>query len=253
MWNPDAYLCFADQRGRPFFELLSRVGTDAPRRVADLGCGPGNLTATLAQRWPQAVIEALDSSPEMVRAARERGIDANVGDVCDWVPRSGTDVVISNATLQWVPNHPQLLVRWAGQLSSGSWIAMQVPGNFGAPSHLAVRELVRRDKWSERLQDSLFREKRVADLVGYADLLADAGCTVDAWETTYVHVLTGENPVLEWIMGTALRPVRSRLTDAEWEDFRAELIPMLDSSYPRRSDGTTFFPFRRIFVVAQVV
>lgn len=128
MWNPDAYLSFADQRGRPFFELLSRVRADAPRRVADLGCGPGNLTATLAQRWPQADIEALDSSPEMVRAARERGIDADVGDVSDWTPKPGTDVVISNATLQWVPDHPQLLVRWAGELAPRSWIAMQVPG-----------------------------------------------------------------------------------------------------------------------------
>ncbi|OBG97425.1 trans-aconitate methyltransferase [Mycobacterium sp. E136] len=252
MWNPEAYLSFADQRGRPFFELLSRVRAEAPRRVADLGCGPGNLTATLAQRWPQADIEALDSSPEMVRAARERGIDANVGDVADWTPKPGTEVVISNATLQWVPDHPRLLVRWAGQLVSESWIAMQVPGNFDAPSHLAVRELVRRGEWSERLRDFPFREAPVEDPVGYADLLADAGCAVDAWETTYVHVLTGENPVLEWITGTALRPVRSRLSDPEWEQFRAELIPMLDSAYPRRSDGTTFFPFRRIFVVAQV-
>lgn len=252
MWNPEAYLSFADQRGRPFFELLSRVRADAPRRVADLGCGPGNLTATLAQRWPQADIEALDSSPEMVRAARERGIDANIGDVADWTPKPGTEVVISNATLQWVPDHPRLLIRWAGQLASESWIAMQVPGNFDAPSHLAVRELVRRGEWSERLRDFSFREAPVEDPVGYADLLADAGCAVDAWETTYVHVLTGENPVLEWITGTALRPVRSRLSDPEWEQFRAELIPMLDSAYPMRSDGTTFFPFRRIFVVAQV-
>lgn len=252
MWNPDAYLSFADQRGRPFFELLSRVGADAPRRVADLGCGPGHLTVTLAQRWPQAVIEALDSSPEMVRAARERGVDADVGDVGDWVPKPDTDVVVSNATLHWVPDHPRLLVGWAARLSPGSWIAIQVPGNFDAPSHRAVRELVRRDRWSQRLQDFPFRETPVEDPVGYADLLADAGCTVDAWESTYVHVLTGENPVLEWITGTALRPVRRRLTDPEWDEFRAELIPLLDASYPRRSDGTTFFPFRRIFVVAQV-
>ncbi|WP_326548387.1 methyltransferase domain-containing protein [Mycolicibacterium sp. ND9-15] len=169
MWNPDVYLAFADERGRPFFELLSRVDADAPRRVVDLGCGPGNLTAGLAQRWPQATIEALDNSPEMVAAAR-------------------------------------------------------FP----------------------------FHEGQVADPTGYANLLTDAGCTVDAWETTYVHVLTGDNPVLGWITGTALRPVRGRLSDSEWEEFRAELRPLLDSAYPKRTDGKTFFPFRRIFVAARV-
>jgi trans-aconitate 2-methyltransferase len=252
MWNPDAYLAFADERGRPFFELLSRVDADAPRRVVDLGCGPGNLTESLTQRWPHATIEALDSSPEMVAAARGRGVDAHVGDVGDWVPKPDTDVVISNATLQWVPDHLDLLVGWAGQLPAGSWIAIQVPGNFDAPSHRAVRELARRDRWAEALREFPFREGQVADPTGYANLLTDAGCTVDAWETTYVHVLTDDNPVLEWITGTALRPVLNRLTDSEWEEFRADLIPLLDSAYPRRSDGKTLFPFRRIFVAARV-
>ncbi|OBI84372.1 trans-aconitate 2-methyltransferase [Mycobacterium sp. E740] len=252
MWNPDVYLAFADERGRPFFDLVSRVGADAPRRVADLGCGPGNLTVSLRQRWPLATIEALDSSPEMVAAARERGIDAHVGDIRSWAPRPDTDVVISNAALHWVPGHPQLLAGWAEQLCAGAWIAVQVPGNFDAPSHRAVRELAGRDRWAEPLRDFPFRDGQVDDPVGYAGLLADAGCSVDAWETTYVHVLTGANPVLEWITGTALRPVRSRLTDTEWDEFRSELIPLLDASYPARPDGTTLFPFRRIFVVAQV-
>ncbi|KUI22527.1 trans-aconitate methyltransferase [Mycobacterium sp. GA-1285] len=252
MWNPDAYLKFADERGRPYLELLSRVGADAPRRVADLGCGPGNLTAALAQRWPQAFIEALDSSPEMVQAARKRGIDATVGDVRDWVPKPDTDVAISNAVLHWIPDHAQILVRWVAQLPARSWIAMQVPGNFEAPSHRLVRDLTRRERWLKPLQDSALRESPVKEPIEYADLLADAGCTVDAWETTYVHVLTGEKPVLDWITETALRPVRSRLTEAEWDEFRTELHPLLASAYPKREDGVTLFPFRRIFVVAQV-
>jgi trans-aconitate 2-methyltransferase len=252
MWNPDVYLAFADHRGRPFFDLLSRVGAEKPRRVVDLGCGPGNLTATLMQRWPEAAVEAWDSSPEMVKAARERGVDAHVGDVRSWAPQPDTDVVVSNATLQWVPEHAELLVRWAAELEPGSWIAMQVPGNFDAPSHRAVRELARRDKWSEPLQDFPFREGQVDNPSGYAALLADAGCAVDAWETTYIHDLSGEHPVLEWITGTALRPVKSRLSTGQWEQFRQELIPMLDAAYPARADGKTFFPFRRIFVVAQV-
>ena len=252
MWNSDVYLAFADHRGRPFFDLVSRIGAATPRRIVDLGCGPGNMTVTLTKRWPDAVVEGWDSSQEMVDAARERGVDAQVGDVRAWVPKPDTDVVVSNATLHWVPVHRELMVRWAGQLGSGSWIAVQVPGNFDAPSHQAVRELARRGPWSELLRDFPFREGQVDSPSGYAGLLTDAGCTVDAWETTYVHQLTGEHPVLEWITGTALRPVKSALTDEQWQQFRRELIPILDEAYPVRPDGTTFFPFRRVFVVGQV-
>ena len=231
---------------------MSRVAAESPRRVADLGCGPGNLTVSLVQRWPNAVIEAWDNSPEMVEAARGRGVDAHVGDVQMWAPQPDTDVVLSNAVLHWVPGHADLLVRWAGQLSPGSWIAMQVPGNFDAPSHEAVRRLARDDRWSELLRDFPFREGQVDEPTGYATLLTDAGCRVDAWETTYIHELTGADPVLQWITGTALTPVKSRLDETQWQQFRGDLIPMLDEAYPMRPDGTTFFPFRRIFVVAQV-
>jgi len=231
---------------------MSRVAAESPRRVADLGCGPGNLTVSLVQRWPNAVIEAWDNSPEMVEAARGRGVDAHVGDVQMWAPQPDTDVVLSNAVLHWVPGHADLLVRWAGQLSPGSWIAMQVPGNFDAPSHEAVRRLARDDRWSELLRDFPFREGQVDEPTGYATLLTDAGCRVDAWETTYIHELTGADPVLQWITGTALTPVKSRLDETQWQQFREDLIPMLDEAYPMRPDGTTFFPFRRIFVVAQV-
>lgn len=247
------YLAFADQRGRPFFDLMSRVGAEKPRRVVDLGCGPGNLTLALAERWPDAVIEAWDSSAEMVESARERGVDAQVGDVRAWEPKPDTDVALSNATLQWVPEHAELLVRWAGALAPGSWIAMQVPGNFEAPSHEAVRAVARREPFANRLRDMPFRDGKVVNTaVEYANLLTDAGCQVDAWETVYTHELTGEHPVLDWITGTALRPVIDRLSEEAWQQFRQQLIPMLDEAYPTRPDGRTFFPFRRVFVVAQV-
>lgn len=253
MWSPDLYLAFADQRGRPFVDLLSRVGKPNPRRVVDLGCGPGNLTESLIRRWPGAEIEAWDSSPEMVDAARARGVPARVGDVRDWNPAPDTDVVVSNAALQWVPEHPELLVRWAGRLAPGAWLAVQVPGNFDEPSHRAVRDLAGQPQWSDMLQNiPLNRSDAVQSAAGYAGLLRDAGCDVDAWETTYIHELTGVDPVLDWITGTALRPVRTSLTDEQWEQFRAELIPMLNSSYPVRADGRTFFPFRRVFAVAHV-
>ncbi|HEV7420495.1 MAG TPA: trans-aconitate 2-methyltransferase [Mycobacterium sp.] len=253
MWNPDVYLAFADDRARPFFDLLSRVGAEAPRRVVDLGCGPGNLTSHLQERWPDAVVEALDSSPEMVRAARGRGIDARVGDVDAWQPPPDTDVVLSNAALQWVPTHRELLLRWTKQLPEGAWIAMQVPGNFDSPSHVAVRELAAKPQWATALGDFPFRADKVVDHPAeYAARLADAGCTVDAWETTYVHQLTGATPVLDWISGTALTAVQSRLPEEQFAQFREELIPMLGAAYPARSDGVTYFPFRRVFVVARV-
>jgi trans-aconitate 2-methyltransferase len=253
MWNPDVYLAFADHRGRPFFDLVSRVAAESPRRVVDLGCGPGNLTATLAQRWPDATIEALDSSPEMVEAARNRGVDAIVGGIDEWSPKPDTDVVVSNAALQWVPDHVELMVRWVAALPTGAWIAMQVPGNFNAPSHQAVREVARSAPFAEALREMPWRDEHVIETPSrYADVLTDAGCIVDAWETTYVHQLTGDTPVLDWITGTALTQVKSRLTEDAWKRYREAIIPLLAQAYPARPDGITFFPFRRIFVVAQV-
>jgi len=251
MWNPDVYLAFADHRGRPFFDLTARIDAKQPRRVVDLGCGPGNLTATLAQRWPQARIEALDSSPEMVAAARERGIDAAVGSATEWAPAADTDVVISNAVLHWIPDHAELVVRWARELAPGAWLAFQVPGNFEAPSHRALQEVARRDAFAEALRDIPFQDKVTQAPEVHAGLLTDTGCAVDAWETTYVHELTGQTPVLDWITGSALTAVKSRLSEEAWQQYRAELAPLLAQAYPARPDGRTFYPFRRIFVVAR--
>jgi trans-aconitate 2-methyltransferase len=253
MWDPDVYLAFADDRARPFYDLLSRVGAQQPRRVVDLGCGPGNLTLQLARRWPNAVVEAVDSSPEMVAAARERGVDATVGDLRTWTPQPDTDVVLSNAAAHWVLERDELMVRWADQLAAGGWIAIQMPGSFETPSHAAVRALASRDPYAKTLRDNLFQVGTVVDTPAhYAELLLDAGCAVDAWETTYIHQLTGEHPVLDWITGTALLPVSERLNEQEYQQFREDLIPLLADAYPPRPDGTTFFPFRRVFVVAQV-
>ncbi|KQS00335.1 trans-aconitate methyltransferase [Williamsia sp. Leaf354] len=252
MWNPKHYLAFADHRGRPYGELLARIDSERPRRVVDLGCGPGNLTAGLAARWPDAAIEATDNSPQMVAAARERGIDAQLQDVRDWRPAPDTDVVISNATLQWVPEHRELLHSWARELHPGAHLAFQVPGNFEFPSHRIIRSVATSPRWRDALSQIDFRGGDTVDgPTGYAALLTDAGCVVDAWETTYVQQLTGDDPVLDWVTGTALTPVRSALDDDAWEAFRSDLAPQLSTAYPRRADGSTFFPFRRIFVVAR--
>lgn len=247
-WDPALYLGFQDHRARPFFELITRIDAAAPRRVVDLGCGAGNLTPVLAHRWPDAEVEAVDSSPDMVEAARERGVDARVGNVRTWTPAPDTDVVVCNAVLHWVPEHRDLLRRWAGALPSGAWIAVQVPGNFAAPSHALPRELA-----AERgLHVGLLTTDAVSAPSEYASLLADAGCAPDCWETTYIQRLTGENAVLDWVSGTALRPVRDALDDEEWQRFRTDLAPRLRDAYPPRPDGTTWLPFRRIFAVARV-
>lgn len=253
MWDPTKYLAFADHRARPFHDLVNRVGAEKPRRVVDLGCGPGNLTETLSARWPEATVEALDSSPEMVEAARARGIEAHVGDVNTWHPEPDTDVVVTNAVLQWVPGHPDLMRTWARELPAGAWLAVQVPGNLGAASHVAIRDLAETPRWRSRLAGLVLREDdAVLSPQGYADLLTDAGCVADAWETTYIQQLSGPDPVLEWVTGTALRPIRAALRDEDWQNFRADLAVDLRKAYPVRPDGTTWFPFRRVFVVAHI-
>jgi trans-aconitate 2-methyltransferase len=257
VWDPTLYLAYADERGRPSGELLARVGAREPRHVVDLGCGPGTLTAGLAARWPDARVEGLDSSAEMIARAAElgSGVSFRVADVTEWMPAPDTDVVFSNATLQWVSGHDDLLRKWVTALPPGAWLAFGVPGNFDAASHRLLRSVARSEPWRDRLATVEIREAPVLDAVGYTELLQSLGCAVDAWETTYVHVLPagggGVHPVLAWMSGTALRPVRAVLDDAEWAAFAADLGGALAEAYPAGAAGV-LFPFRRIFVVAQV-
>ena len=250
MWDPAVYRRYGAERSRPFFDLVARVDAERPRAVVDLGCGPGELTLALARRWPGARLEGVDSSPEMIEKARGRGGPAvfRVGDVRDWRPAADIDVLVTNATLQWVPEHRELLARWAAQLPPGAWLAMQVPGNFDAPSHRAVRVVA-----NHHGAGHVLREAPVDDPAAYAGLLLDAGASVDAWETTYLHLLTDdgtEHPVLRWLEGTALRPVKAVLDENAWQSFRADLAREVAAAYPV-TGGRVAFPFRRIFVVAR--
>ncbi|MFB9236775.1 trans-aconitate 2-methyltransferase [Plantactinospora siamensis] len=255
MWDPSTYQRYADERSRPFVDLLARVGAEDPREVVDLGCGPGTQTAALPGRWPRARITGLDSSAEMIDRARrlETPVRFEVADVRDWRPGPRTDVVVANALLQWVPGHDELLRSWAAALPAGSWLAVQVPGNFTAPSHRALYEVAGRPRWRDRVLPAL-RVDPVSEPAGYAELLLDAGCDVQAWETTYLHLLPAAgdaHPVLSWMEGTALRPVRAVLGDGpDWLTFRRELVAELVRAYPVRA-GRVLFPFRRIFFVAR--
>lgn len=249
-WDPDQYIRFADDRGRPFADLVGRIGADRPRRVVDLGCGPGNLTAALAQRWPDARIDGIDSSPEMIEAARRqvRNISFTVADVRAWQPDVDVDVVVSNATLQWVPEHRELLDTWTQTLPGGAWLAFQVPGNFASPSHTLMRELAESPRWAHALSGVLRHDHPVDDPLEYARRLLRAGWYVDAWETTYVHVLSGDDPVLQWVRGTGLRPILQALSPQDAADFELDYAARLRQAYPPGPAGT-LFPFRRIFAV----
>jgi trans-aconitate 2-methyltransferase len=250
VWDPDRYLGHADERGRPFVELLQRVGAESPRRVVDLGCGPGNLTALLTQRWPHAQVTGVDSSPEMIERAREHaGIRFDVGDVREWRPGEPVDVLISNATFQWIPGHLDLLSRLLGAVAPGGWFAFAVPGNFAEPSHALRLELAAEPPYAARTAGVASPDAHDAET--YLRTLRGLGCEVDAWETTYLHELRGEDPVFDWISGTSLRPTVQALPDALREEFEAELRRRLRAAYPTE-DGTVTLPFRRVFAVARI-
>jgi trans-aconitate 2-methyltransferase len=254
-WDPLKYVQFGDYRDRPFFDLAGRIHADQPGEVVDLGCGPGNLTATLAQRWPTAKVVGLDSSAEMLAKAAGQasalpGLSFSLADIAGWTPAPETDVVVTNAALQWVRGHRDMLPRWLAALKPGAWFGMQVPGNFNAPSHALMRELAGSARWAPRLDGVLRGGESVGEPADYLRIMLDAGCTADAWETTYQQVLRGPDPVLEWVRGTALRPVLAVLSAEEGKAFESEYAASLRAAYPETPHGTVF-PFRRIFAVAQ--
>lgn len=255
-WDPQRYLTYADERGRPFVELLARIRAEDPKRVVDLGCGPGNLTALLAQRWPDAAVEGVDSSPEMIERARRDvpGIDFRVGDLRDWATDRPVDVLVSNATLQWVPGHLDLLPDLVAAVTPGGVLAVQVPGNFGEPSHTIRADLAAEPPYAAHTAGVATPDAH--DAATYLDALTRLGCQVDAWETTYLHVLGGEgsaddpDPVFTWVSGTGARPTLQALPDDLRPAFEAEFKSRLRAAYPDTGHGVVL-PFRRVFVVAR--
>lgn len=253
MWDPQQYLHYADERARPFRDLLARVPTPRPRRIVDLGCGPGTLTAHLAARWPDAHVTGLDNSPEMIAEAAPRTdpghLEFALADIADWTPTAPVDLIIANAALHWVPGHLTQLPAWTDALARGGTLALQVPGNFTEPTHRILDELATSTRWKDRLHDAGLVRNPVPDAATYLDTLARPGLRIDAWETTYCHVLHGEQPVLAWVKGSTLRPVLAALDPAESTQFLTEYGALLADAYPARPYGTVL-PFRRIFAVA---
>lgn len=250
-WDPELYGRYADERSRPYGDLVHRVDAHRPQRVVDLGCGSGELTASLRRIWPTAELVGVDSSAAMIAKARTiKGIDDLrflERDLQEWRPDHGTDVMISNAALQWVPGHRDLLPALVERLAPDGWLAFQVPGNHGAPSHVLLHELAEAPPFAE-YTSGLVRPV-AADPADYLADLAVLGCSVDTWETTYLHVLTGEDPVFGWISSTGARPILQALPDELRESFERDYKHRLRLAYPEQPYGTVL-PFRRIFVVA---
>jgi trans-aconitate 2-methyltransferase len=249
-WDAQAYLSFEEERARPFGDLMTRVTVETPTLVVDLGCGAGNLTQRLGRRWPSATVVGVDSSAEMIDASTQFAssrVRFHHDDLRCWRPDRPIDVLVSNAALQWVPNHLALLAELVDQVSSGGQIAIQVPGNFDAPSHRLLHQLAADPRYAEHIGD--VARPSAFDPKVYLGEFARLGCTVDAWETTYLHLLRGPDPVLRWITGTGARPILAALPSELRGDFEQEYAAALRQAYPEEQIGTVL-PFRRVFAIA---
>jgi trans-aconitate 2-methyltransferase len=256
-WDPGEYLRFADERLRPGYDLLARIADLPPGPIVELGCGTGVHTSAIAARWPDRAVTGLDASREMLAKvapgpANVRWLEADIG---GWRPPAPCALIFTNATLQWLDDHAELFLRLMRQLVPGGVLAVQMPRNFDAPSHVLMRETAEEAPWAARLAP-LLRLDPVARPEVYYDLLAPlARGGLYLWETEYLHVLNGapggESPVLAWVRGTALRPLLAPLDPAEQMEFAARYDGKLKRAYATRADGKVLLPYRRIFMVAR--
>lgn len=251
-WDPAQYLRFADHRTRPAMELLARIPCESPRHVVDLGCGAGNVTRRLSERWPAAEVVGLDRSAAMLEKARAepsriRWIE---GDLATWRPEFAPDVIYANASLHWVEPHDALLVRLVEDLAPGGCLAVQMPRSHGQPSHELMRAVLAGNDLGTPELRALMDRCPVASALHYHARLAPNARTLDVWETEYVHELEGDDPILDWVQGTGLRPILEGLDDRERAVFLADYAERLRTAYPRAANGRTPFPFKRLFVVA---
>lgn len=251
-WDPNLYLQFADERTQPAIDLAARVALDDPRRIIDIGCGPGNSTAVLRRRWPQAHVIGLDSSPKMIEHARQDAPDQEwiCADAASFTASQAYDLVYSNATLQWIPNHHDLILRLWSAVAPGGAIAVQVPANRESPLHRALRAVAQ----SEPFRKQLAEVERVFTYHAagfYYDLLAPSSRRYDSWTTEYLHVMKSPEDLVTWYKGTGMRPFLEALEDdARRQAFEASVLTMARSEYPLQADGKLLFPFRRLFFAA---
>jgi len=249
MWDPAQYLKFGDLRLRPGLDLAARIDLDRPETIVDLGCGPGTLTRLLRARWPTARITGLDAAPEMLAQARGDGIEWVRADIATWRPPAPVDLLVANAALHWLDDHRTLMPRLFGHLAPGGVLAVQMPNNYAEPSHRELAAAARDGPWRRHLEPIL-REWPLLPVPAYRDLLAGAA-RLDIWETIYHQVLDGPDPVLNWVRGSALRPLTGALEPDQAAAFERAYAGRLAAAYPTDGAGRVAFPFRRLFMVAK--
>jgi trans-aconitate 2-methyltransferase len=250
-WDPAQYLKFADHRVRPAIDLLNRVDLESPEVAYDLGAGTGNITEMLAKRWPSTRVIGVDNSPEMMeRAERVENLEWQQGDIGNWRPDRPADLIFSNAALHWVNGHTELFTGLMSSVAPGGLFAVQMPRNFGALSHTSISEAALGGTWRSTLEP-LLRPAPVEPPQFYVRILSPLASSLDVWETDYIQVLTGDNPVKEWTKGTWLKPLLDALEEPERSEFERTYADLVEKAYPKESDGTTLFPFRRMFIVAR--
>jgi trans-aconitate 2-methyltransferase len=249
-WDPGKYLEFAGPRLRPALDLLARVPLAAPGVVYDLGCGAGNVTRFLRDRWPAAAVTGVDGSAAMLRAAARAapGVRWVEADLRGWRPDTRPDLIFSNAALHWLDDHAILFPRLVGELTPGGVLAVQMPRNHDAASHTAMVDAALGGPWRARLEPHL-RRTPVAPPAAYYDILARHASALDIWETEYLQALEGEAPVVEWSRGSALKPLLDALEPPDRDAFLGDYAARVRAAYPRRADGRTLFPFRRLFII----
>lgn len=250
-WDPEQYLKFVDARSRPALDLLARLAGESPRSIVDLGCGAGNITRLLAERWPAAQVVGIDGDPAMLAkaAATASGIVWQQAEIADWHAAGAPDLIFSNAALHWLGDHPRLLPRLLDQLAPGGVLAVQMPANFAAASHRILRELAAESSWRDALGAA--RMGGVLSPAAYHQLLRAHCRQLELWETTYWQLLAGDDAVCEWMRGTTLLPYLARLDAVAGERFVDDYRQRLRAAYPQQADGSTLFPFTRIFFVAR--
>ena len=252
-WNPELYRRFEDERTRPARELLARVPLAAPRRVHDLGCGPGNSTELLAERYPDADTVGTDNSEAMLVSARKRlpACRFELGDIATWRPAAPADLIYSNAALQWVGDHETLIPRLLDLLAPGGVLAIQMPDNREEPTHRAMRDVAELAPWSALIGDAAMVRTKILTLTDYYDLLAPGSAMVDVWRTAYQHPMDAPAKIVEWVSGTGLRPFIDPLPATERASYLAAYEARIAEAYPKRADGKLLLAFPRLFIVAR--
>ena len=249
-WDPSQYLRYDNERSQPTRDLIAAIGNFNPTEIVDLGCGTGNSTALLTDRWPDASLIGVDGSTEMLDQADQSGLHAvwQEADIATWQPASPVDLIFSNAALHWLDDHDVLFRQLVAGLRPDGMLAVQMPYNFSQPSHTLISEIATEPRWVERLSN-VIRPSPVSTPETYLQMLEPLISAVRVWTTTYLHVLHGEHPVARWTGGATLRPVIAALED-DADEFIADYQTRLERAYPRRADGTTVLPFTRMFILA---